>query len=50
MCFVSQKEVKGQAIEKFLSEHPVPKFSKLYKDILDEIDEANMVLEEQVWM
>lgn len=44
--FVSQKEIKGQVIADFLVEHPIPKYSKLHKQIPDEVLEISMVSEE----
>jgi len=47
-----QKAIKGQAVEDFLTDHPVPETSKLYDDLPDEIAEVNLInvsSEEQVW-
>ena len=42
MLFVPQKVVKGQTLTEFLAAHLVPKSSKLYEDILDEVFESNI--------
>jgi len=44
MTFVPQKATKGQAFADFLAAHPVSETSKLHKDILDQIIEANMTM------
>lgn len=52
MRFMSQKNVKGQAVADFLVDHPVLKSSNLYEDLPDKIAEVYMTLasfEEQVW-
>ena len=49
MSFVPQKTVRGQALADFLAAHPVLKMSKLHTDILDEVIEANMISEDDVW-
>ena len=49
MTFVPQKVVKGQALADFLAAHPVSKTSKLHTDISDEVSEANVTLENDVW-
>ena len=49
MTFVLQKAIKEQALTDFLAAHPVLKMSKLHKDIPDEVIEANMTSEDDVW-
>jgi len=49
MLFVLQKAIKGQALADFLAARPIPKSSKLHKDIPDETFEFNMTLEDEVW-
>ena len=52
MRFMPQKAVKGQAVADFLAEHPDPRASKLYEDLLDEVTEVCLTqasFEEQVW-
>ena len=52
MQFLSQKAVKGQAVANFLAEHPDPRATKLYEDLLDEIAEVCLTrtsFEGQVW-
>jgi len=48
MLFLPQKTVKGQALAEFLAAHPVPKSSKLHKDIPDEVFESNITSEDEV--
>jgi len=46
-----QKVIKGQAVADFLTDHLVPRTSKLYDDLPDEIFEVNLInasSEEQV--
>jgi len=40
---------KGQALADFLAAHPVPKMSKLYTDIPDEVIKTNLTSEDKVW-
>ena len=49
MTFVPQKAVKGQALVDFLAAHAVSKISKLHEDISDEVIEANMTSNNEVW-
>jgi len=49
MTFVPQKAIKGRALADFLKAHPVSKTSKLHKDIPDEVIEANITSEDEVW-
>jgi len=52
MQFLPQKTTKGQAVTDFLAEHPDPRITRLYEDLLDEIAEVyvtQMSFEEQVW-
>jgi len=52
MQFMSQKDVKGQAMIDFLADHLVSGSSKLYDDLSDEIPKVCMTqisFEEQVW-
>jgi len=49
MTFVLQKAVKGQALADFLTAHPVPKTFKLHTGIPNEVIEANMTSEDDVW-
>ena len=37
MQFLPQKAMKGQAVADFLAEHPDPRTTKLYEDLLDEV-------------
>ena len=37
MQFLPQKAVNGQAVADFLAEHPVPRMTKLYEDLPDEV-------------
>jgi len=48
MLFVPQKAIKGQALG-LSGSHPVPKNSKLHKNIPDEVFESNMISEDEVW-
>jgi len=44
--------MKGQVVTDFLTEHPDPRATKLYEDLLDEIAEVYLTqtyFEEQVW-
>ena len=41
--FMPQKVIKGQVMADFLADHPVPKSSKLYDDLLDEVIEVNII-------
>jgi len=49
MTFVPQRAIKGQALANFLAAHPVPESSKLHEDILDEVIEANITSNDDVW-
>jgi len=49
MTFLSQKAVKGQVLADFLVAHLVSKLLKLHMDISDEVIEANMTSEDEVW-
>ena len=49
MTFIPQKVVKGQALADFLVAHPVSETSKLHEDIRDEVIEANMTSDDEVW-
>ena len=49
MIFVPQKTIKGQVLTDFLAAHLVLKTSKLYKDISNEVIEANMTSRDEVW-
>jgi len=49
MTFVPQKVIKGQALADFLAAHLIPKTLKLHTDIPDEVIEANMISEDDVW-
>jgi len=49
ITFIFQKAIKGQALADFLSDHPISKTLKLYTDILDEVIEANMTSEDDIW-
>jgi len=49
MTFIPQKAIKGQALAKFLTAHPVLKISKLHEDILDEVIEDNMTSNNKKW-
>jgi len=52
MQFLPQKVVKGQAVVDFLAEHPDPRTTKLYEDLLDEITEVCLTqtsFKGQVW-
>ena len=49
MTFVPQKAIKGQALADFLASHPVSETSKLHEDILDEVIEANITSNDDVW-
>jgi len=49
MIFITQKAIKGQALTDFLAAHPVPKTLKLHEDISDEVIEANMTSNDEVW-
>ena len=52
MKFLSQKAIKGRAVADFIAEHPNPRATKLYEDLLDEIDEVYITqtsFKEQVW-
>ena len=52
MQFLPQKAVKGQAVADFLTEHPDPRATKLYKDLPDEVAEVCLTqtsFEGQVW-
>jgi len=42
MTFIPKKAINGQDLADFLATHPLPETSKLDKDILDEVIEANM--------
>jgi len=47
-----QKAVKGQAVADFLADHLVPRTSKLYDNLSNEIAEVNLIedsSEEHVW-
>jgi len=47
-----QKAIKSQAVADFLADHLVPRSSKFYDDLLEEIAEVNAIhisSEEQVW-
>ena len=43
MQFMPQKAIKGQGVEKFLADHPVPGTSKLYDNLPNENEEVNDV-------
>ena len=46
------KNVKGQAMEDFLAEHPDPRVTELYEDLPDEVAEVCLTqtsFERQVW-
>ncbi|XP_020262909.1 uncharacterized protein LOC109838892 [Asparagus officinalis] len=49
ITFMLQRAVKGQVIADFLAKHPIPKPSKLYEDISDEVIESNVILDHQIW-
>ena len=49
ITFVFEKAIKDQALADFLSDHPISKTLKLHTDILDEVIEANMTSEDDVW-
>jgi len=52
MQFLPQKATKGQAVADFLDEHPYPRATKLYEELLDEVTEVYMTqtsIEKQVW-
>ena len=49
MTFVSLKVVKRQTLTDFLAAHPVSEMSKLYIDIPNEVIEANIISEDDVW-
>jgi len=52
MQFMPQKAIKGQAVTDCLADHRVPRSSKLYDDLSDEIAKVSMIhvsSEEQVW-
>jgi len=49
MTFAPQKAIKGQALTNFLAAHPVLKTSKLLEDIPNEVIEANMTSNDDVW-
>ena len=49
ITFIPQKAIKGQALAEFLAAYPVPKTSKLDEDIPNEVIEANMTSENEVW-
>ena len=49
MTSVPKKAVRGQALADFLVDHPFSETSKLHPNILDEVIEANMTLEDDVW-
>ena len=49
MLFIPQKAVKGQTLAEFLAAYPVPEYSKLHEDILDEVFESNVTSEDEVW-
>jgi len=52
MLFLPQKAVKEQAVEDFLAEHPDPRATELYEDLLDEVAEVCLTqtsFERQVW-
>jgi len=41
--------IKGQALVDFLAAHPASETSKLHEDISDEVIEANMTSDDDVW-
>jgi len=49
MAFVPRKAIKGQALADFLTAHPVSETSKLHKDILNKVIEANITSDDEVW-
>ena len=49
MAFVLKEAVKGQALTEFLAGYLGPETLKLYMDIPDEVIEANMTSEDEVW-
>jgi len=49
MTFVPQKAIKGQTLADLLAAPPVSEMSKLYEDISDEVIEANMISNDEVW-
>ena len=49
MTFVPQKTVKSQVLADFLAVYPVSETSNLHTDIVDEVIEANMTSEDDVW-
>jgi len=49
MTFVPQKTVKRQVIADFLADHSVLETFKLHTDISNEVIEANMTFEVDVW-
>ena len=49
MTYIPQKAVNGQAPTDFLVAHTVSETSKLHTDISDEVIEANMTSEDDVW-
>ena len=51
MQFLPQKTVKGQAVADLLADHPDPRVTKLYEDLVDEVAEVCLTqtsFEEQV--
>jgi len=49
MTFVPKNAIKGQALVDFLAAYPISKSSKLHEDILDEVIEANITSNDDVW-
>ena len=49
MNLVSQKGVKGQALADFLQAHQVSKMLRLHMDTPDEVIEANITSEDEIW-
>ena len=49
MTSVPQKVVKGKVLANFLAAHPVSETSKLHTDIPDEVIQASMTSEDDVW-
>jgi len=49
MTFITLKAIKGQAFVDFLTAHPILETSKAHEDIPDELIEANMTPNDEVW-
>ena len=50
MTFVPQKAIKDQALADLLVAHLILETSKLHEDILDDVIEANITLDDDVWL